>query len=100
MAYELNLPRGLRQQRWKVKIYDRERLEPPHVTIKCGARTWRLGLRDGEFLDPGAKWQQIDPQVRALILEHWPELQREWDRMYPDNPVPCTEEGDDDGGQA
>jgi hypothetical protein len=51
VAYELELPKKLKAERWKVKIRDRERSEPPHVTILHKTRAWRIGLRSGSFLD-------------------------------------------------
>lgn len=52
MADPIRLPRKLREQGWKVKIYDNERLEPPHITLICRERVWRVGLRERDFLVP------------------------------------------------
>ena len=61
MPFVLQLLKVLSQAGWKVKIYDFERLEPPHVTIlRKFEETWRLSLRDGKFMDAGDKWSQID----------------------------------------
>lgn len=87
MPYVLLLVKALSQVGWKVKVYDFERLEPPHVTIYRRGRTWRVGLRDGEFLDRGDRWNQIDDGVRAAIEANWQTLVLEWDAMHPDNPV-------------
>ena len=76
----------LKRADWKVKIYDFERLEPPHVTILFKTRVWRLSLRDGTFLDRGDRWSQIEERVRQAVEAAWEELQQEWDRMHPDNP--------------
>lgn len=70
-----------------MKIRDRERLEPPHVSLIRGTKTWRLGLRSGEFLD-----RQPDPSdvPQGLINEvkaRWVDLQTAWDAMYSENPV-------------
>lgn len=56
MPFELDLPRRLKARGWKVKIFEKERLESPHVTIylKRGDRAWRVGLRDGVFIVPRA----------------------------------------------
>lgn len=99
MAFRLDLPEPLASEGWKVKIRDKERLEPPHVTIFCKRRTWRLGLRDREFLDPpGGKWKEIDARVRAAIEspENWRRLCDEWDSANPTNPVSRSEEDDDE----
>ena len=34
-----------------MKIYDNERLEPPHVTIVKGRDSWRINLRTKAFMD-------------------------------------------------
>jgi hypothetical protein len=47
MAFSLPLSPPLRAQGWKVKIRDRERSEPPHVTILHRTR---------------AKWDEMYPE--------------------------------------
>lgn len=95
MPYVLQLIQALRQAGWKVKIHDFERLEPPHITIYRKRRKWRLSLRDGNFLDRGDKWSQIDEQVRMAIEAAWDVLSAEWDAIHPDNPVRSQENDDD-----
>jgi hypothetical protein len=51
MAFSLSLPAALVAQGWKAKIRDRERTEPPHVTVLQKTRAWRVDLRTGRFLD-------------------------------------------------
>jgi hypothetical protein len=92
----LQLFKGLRQTGWKVKVHDFERLEPPHVTIYCKRRKWRLSLRVGTFLDRGDKWSQIDEKIRAAVRAAWERLQEEWDRIHPDNPVWSQDDDDED----
>ena len=87
MAFSLELPEGLRQAGWKVKIRDRERLEPPHVTIIFKTRAWRLSLRTNQFLERAASWRDVDPRVRRAIENAWCRLCSEWDSIYPSNPV-------------
>ncbi|MGB8889261.1 MAG: hypothetical protein WCC87_21220 [Candidatus Korobacteraceae bacterium] len=42
MPYELELPARIKQQHWKVKIFDKETLyEEPHVTILFKLKKWR-----------------------------------------------------------
>jgi hypothetical protein len=96
MPHALDLPKRLKAKGWKVKIREKERLEPPHVTIMCGKREWRVGLRDKEFLVlPGGKWADIDDELRKIIDNSWKKLQEAWDRKYPSNPISSMEEGDD-----
>jgi hypothetical protein len=97
MAHELALPKRLKARGWKVKIREKERLEPPHVTILCRHKVWRLGLRDGSFLvPPGGRWSEIDDELRDIIEENWKALQEAWDRKYPSNPISSEEDDDDD----
>lgn len=92
MPFVLELLRSLKQAGWKVKIHDSERLEPPHITIYQKMKKWRLSLRHGNFLDTGARWTQIDSEVKTQIESNWKILIAKWDLIHPDNPV----EGDDD----
>jgi len=95
MAFSLELPALLQSEGWKVKIRDKERLEPPHVTIFRKRQRWRLGLRDGAFLvPPGGSWNDIDERVREVIEAHWQLLCDQWDRTYPSNRVSGVEEDD------
>ena len=87
MAFSLELADDLRQAGWKVKIRDRERLEPPHVTILFKASAWRLSLRTNQFLERTASWRDVDPRVRTAIEAAWSQLCSEWDSLYPSNPV-------------
>lgn len=93
MAFSLDLPAPLPSDGWKVKIWDKERLEPPHVTVFHGRRIWRLGLRSRSFLvPPGGSWKEIDDRVRATVEANWQLLCDTWDAMYPSNPVAVDEE--------
>lgn len=97
MPDPLELPKKLRVKGWKVKLHDNERLEPPHVTIIRREKVWRIGLRDKDFMvPPGGHWRDIDPDLRAIIEDHWETLCDAWDRKYPTNPV-LSEEDEDDG---
>jgi len=84
--YDLELPIRWKNARWKVKIRDNEALEPPHVTVLRGPDAWRIGLRDGAFLD-GGSWHDLPDEVRAVVLAHWEDLRRAWDERFPGNPV-------------
>jgi hypothetical protein len=92
MPFEVALPASMKRAGWKVKILEKERLEPPHITIRRGVRAWRLGLRDGEFLmPPGGSWNDVPAEVRTAIQASWTEAVQAWNRMYPKNPVESTE---------
>lgn len=87
MPFSLDLPTDLSTAGWKVKIRDKERLEPPHVTILFKTLAWRLDLRSGAFLDIGSSWRDVDVRVREAVEAAWDDLRAEWDSMYSDNPV-------------
>lgn len=70
-----------------MKLRDRERVEPPHVTIICRRRAWRLGLRDGNFLDEEPDPGDVPSELVSLVREQFETLRVAWDRMYPENPV-------------
>jgi hypothetical protein len=93
MPFELPLPKKLKAEGWKVKIREKERVEPPHVTIMHQTEEWRLGLRDTQLLEPpGGRMKDIDPRVMRIIEEHWERLIEAWDAKYPDNPVSSDED--------
>jgi hypothetical protein len=97
MPFQLALPKKLKAEGWKVKIREKERVEPPHVTVMHKADEWRLGLRDRQLLEPpGGRLKDIDTEVMAIIDEHWQRLIEAWDEKYPENPV-SSAEGENDG---
>lgn len=87
MAFNLPLTARDRAASWKAKIRDLERVEPPHVTILHKTRSWRVGLRDGKFLDRDPPGREVPSTVLETVTAQLPRLQAEWDRMYPENPV-------------
>ncbi len=94
MPFEIDLPANVKQAGWKVKIREKERLEPPHVTIICKTNSWRVGLRDGAFLvPPGGSWNDVPTEVRQAVQDNWDALTTAWDEKYPSNPIG----GNDDG---
>ena len=95
MPYSLRLSAGWRSQRWKVKIRDKERLEPPHVTLLRGTRSWRLSLRTGAFLDAVPDPAEVPPALVTEVRGQLEELVKQWDAMYPENPVSSMEGHDD-----
>ena len=95
MAFNLRLPSLLAKMRWKVKIRDKERVEDPHFTIIRGTTAWRVGLRDGRFLD-GVSWKDMPEGLQAFVQANWEQLRAGRDGMYPHNPVSGGEAGHDD----
>jgi len=99
MADPIELPKRLKARGWKVKVYDNERLEPPHITLICRERVWRIGLRERDFMfPPGGRWRDIDSEVRAILEEQWEILCDAWDEKHPTNQVSSAED-EGDGNQ-
>jgi hypothetical protein len=89
MPFDLEIPVLFRDQGWKVKIRDKERLEPPHASILFKTKAWRIGLRDRVFLDSTPSSKGVPKKLLDHVFadEAWDELCRQWDLMYPNNPV-------------
>lgn len=82
MPYSIPLDKTLRIAGWRVKIYDAEGPEEPHVSVFRRGRKWRISLRTGDFLDPQDAWDQIDKGVRAAVQAHWETLRAEWNKLH------------------
>lgn len=87
MPYELKLPAQLASQRWKVKIREKERLEPPHVSIIQRTTTWRIDLRTMGFMDGQPNPGLVPQELLGIIVENIEILRVEWNTKYPGNPV-------------
>ena len=95
MPIELPLPTSLKRARWKVKILEKETVEPPHLSILRRDETWRIDLRTGEFMNDVPEPAKIPKQLLALIRNNWEWLCDQWDSKYPDNPVLNAEDRQD-----
>ncbi len=88
MPHELTLLPRFKKSGWKIKIRDKERLEPPHLTVLRKADQWRICLRDCGLLDGSAwSWSELPRGIRRAIELACQELRGKWDEMYPENPV-------------
>lgn len=87
MAKSFPLPVPYARQGWKLKIRDRERVEPPHITLLLRTRAWRFGLRERAFLDCEPDPQEVPRGISAFIARNLPELIEAWDELYPHNKV-------------
>jgi hypothetical protein len=73
---------------WKIKIFARERLETPHVSIICRTKRWRFSLRDVGFMDPKPSPAEVPTAVIACIHTHLGLLCEQWDALHGHlNPV-------------
>lgn len=87
MPFSLKLPQPLTANGWKVKIRDKERVEPPHISIIRKMDTWRWGLREQDFLDKRPPPREVPLQLQEYIQSNRDLLIAQWDKMYPMNPV-------------
>ncbi len=88
MPFVLALSRKLKNAGWKVKIFDKEELEPPHVTILRGPDKWRLNLRDCRFLvPPGGSWKDFPKELQKVLKDSVPTFRAQWNKMHPTNPI-------------
>jgi hypothetical protein len=95
VAFSLRLPDPFPTRGWKVKIRDLERNEPPHVTVLHKTRAWRFDLRSLRFLDKQPDPSEVPDEVVAEIKRQMELLRREWDAMYPENPIESKEDDGD-----
>ena len=92
MPFALTPPEPAASRGWKAKIRDRERLEPPHVTILHKTRAWRFDLRSRTFLDREPDPKDIPEEVIGAVRSNIELLRQEWDRMFAENPVLSTQD--------
>lgn len=78
---------ALEKRGWKLKIRDRERVEPPHITLILKTESWRFGLREKSFLDRKPDPDRIPGDLLAYLLEHYMDYVEGWNALYPHNPV-------------
>ena len=84
MAFSLSLPEPWASRGWKAKIRDKERLEPPHVTVLHKTRAWRIGLRELGFLDASPQAKNVPDELCAYVEENSKVFRDAWNRMYPE----------------
>jgi hypothetical protein len=90
MPFSLPLPQQQTKAGWKVKIFDKENREPPHITIIRGTDKWRVNLRTGEFMDRDPPKRKVPDEVIQAIEDNWELLKEAWNRIHPGNPVEGT----------
>lgn len=87
MPFRLELSSVASQEGWSVKIQDKERLEPPHATVRRRTMAWRWDLRARCFMDAEPDPGAIPAEVTALLTAEHERLVGAWDRIHPGNPV-------------
>jgi hypothetical protein len=66
---------------------DKERLEPPHVTVLFKTRKWRFGLRELDFFDAVPDPRDVPKEIVKQLEANVESYTAGWDRLYPNNPV-------------
>jgi hypothetical protein len=92
MPTTIPLPPALANDRWKLKIRDRERLEPPHATVIRGRQSWRWDLRAQRFMDTDPPSSDVPADLVALLHAQHLDLVAAWNGTYPENPVDSQED--------
>jgi hypothetical protein len=87
MATTFPLPPKWEKRGWKLKIRDRERVEPPHVTLLHKTDSWRFGLREKSFLDRKPDPNRVPGDLLTYLLNHYEDYVEAWNAMYPYNTV-------------
>jgi hypothetical protein len=87
MAHRFDLPTVFSDAGWVLKVRDRERVEPPHVTLLHRGRAWRFGLRGHAFLDREPPSRDVPKALQLALAARIIEFTQVWDTMYPWNPV-------------
>jgi len=95
MAQSFTVPEPWAARGWHFKIRDRERVEPPHVTVLYRTRSWRFGLRESAFLDDEPPARDVPRALVRELEKRVDEFAAEWDRLYPMNPVKSNESDDE-----
>jgi hypothetical protein len=88
------LPAGIAAG-WVVTIYDKERTDEPHITVRFKFKFWRVDLRRGTVLDPTPPERELDAALLDHIRSNLEALGREWDRIHPHMPMMTVESEDD-----
>jgi hypothetical protein len=87
MPEEFPVPSPLNDRGWKVKIRDRERVEPPHVTVLWKTYSWRFGLRERDFLDEHPDPKRVPFELLVYMQSNTDRFTAAWNSMYPENPL-------------
>lgn len=94
LATSFDLPEPW-QKHWRLKIRDKEAVEPPHVSLLRGPRCWRICLRTGLFLDRRPDPDEVPRRLTKHIRNRLDEFIPVWDAAYPLNPVNAQEQDTD-----
>lgn len=87
VPYSLVLPPHLTKDGWTAKIQDRERLEPPHATVRRRTFAWRWNLRTRAFMNAEPDPARVPADILDILTREHQALVAAWDERFPLNPV-------------
>lgn len=88
MPRQLAIPKKWENAGWRIKVSDKEEVEPPHVTIIQGPLRWRFGLREQAFLDRKPPAREVPKELVEWLRQHQKDCVDAWDALYGSrNPV-------------
>ena len=87
MPFDYKLDARWRVRGWKVKIREKERCEPPHVSIIFKVKCWRVNLRTKKFLEKDPAPGDVPLLLLKAIYKDWAVLIDAWNTKYPGNKV-------------
>jgi hypothetical protein len=89
MAKAFDLPANLKKAGWKLKIRDRETVEPPHATVIYKTESWRWDLRRQKFMDRRPPPRKVPKVIQVFLkmAENHTAMVEAWDAKYPHNKV-------------
>jgi hypothetical protein len=87
MPYELPLLPKLKSEGWKIKVYDNEIREDPHVTIIRKTQHWRWAIRLKTFMDTEPDPKKVPKEILALLTDEYRSICLGWNEVHPADPV-------------
>ena len=87
MPVTFDLSAALKASGWKVKIREKETVEPPHVTVINGLQAWRWDLRKMKFMDKKPPKKLVPKTIVDFLKKNHKEIVAAWDKKYPLNTV-------------
>ena len=92
MPITFDISADLKKSGWKVKIREKETVEPPHVTVINGLKAWRWDLREKKFMDKKPPKKLVPTAIVKFLKENHGDIVAAWDKKYPLNKVASGDE--------
>ena len=62
-----DIPTHLKSNGWKIKIREKETVEPPHATVIHGLNAWRWNLREKKFMDKKPPARLVPNEIKEFL---------------------------------